>query len=655
MKRKLKVIILLFLLLTQISAFSSETETYSNLRFKSFSTHEGLSQSSVLAITQDAQGFIWIGTKDGLNRFDGYNFVTFKNQANDPKSISNNEVIFLSGDSLGNIFIGTRGGGLNYFIKDENRFMHYDGLKTMDGTVNCVLQNADGTIWVGTSEGLYKGIPDSTKAFNYRFTNFSKKSVYLNSKESLLPYDRSVISVVTLKKLNNDALLIGTYKGFFLFREKDLSFNQIDLGTLNKAKVNSMVWDHSNFLWVATSEGLVKLKVGKEKVVSSYLFNNENPIWKKLNAGWVENLICDFGGNLWIATRGAGVIIVDENGKLSDYVNDNSSSDRIGDNIINSLMIDRTGILWMGTESRGVITLDLNRKKFNHLENKTKTGKNLTSNLVTAITGKDNEIWVGTAYNGLDYLKFNNDRTISTSHFNQIPCGGGLSSSEIISLLLDNNNTLWIGTASNNLVAYQKKSGFESYYTGGFAFALHQDHEGSIWIGTWGKGLGMMEDNGNNIQFFANQPNDSRTLSGDVILSIFDDNRGNLWVGTKGRGLNVIPLKLIKQGYNNFVSFEKNSSILHNDVYCIFQDSDDMIWIGTGGGLNRLNLNSSSSTIAELYKGRVKFDAFTEKDGLPANLIYSICEDQEGNLWFSTTKGLAKYNKKTKIFKNKNI
>lgn len=654
MKTNLQFSILFFLFLAQIGAFGNETETFSNLRFKSFSTHEGLSQSSVLSITQDAQGFIWLGTKDGLNRFDGYNFVTFKNEAGDQNSISNNEIIYLSSDTLGNIFIGTRGGGLNYFIKDENRFVHFNGLKTMDGTVNCIEQNNDGSIWVGTSEGLFRGIKDTAQIFAYQFTNLSKKSIYIDSKETLLPFDRSALAVVTIKKLNENALLIGTYKGFFLFKVNDLSFNQIDLGTLNKAKINSLVFDQNNFLWIATSEGLIKLKVENEKVISSYRFDNDDPVWKKLNASWVENLICDFNGNVWIATRGAGVIVVDKRGKLSDYINDTSLSDRIGDNIINSLMIDRTGILWMGTESRGVITLDLNRKKFNHLENKTGTGKNLTSNLVTAITGHNDEIWVGTAYNGLDYLKFNHDQTITTQHFNQIPSGRGLASSEIISLLLDNENTLWIGTASNNLVSYKKNKGFESFYLGGFAFALHQDNEGTTWIGTWGKGLGMMDPETNNIQFFANQPNDSRSLSGDVILSIINDNHDNLWVGTKGRGLNVIPLKLIKQGYNNFVSFEKNSSILHNDVYCIFQDSDGIIWIGTGGGLNRLDLYSNTSTLTEFYKGRVRFDSFTEKDGLPANLIYGILEDKEGNLWFSTTKGLSKFNKTSKTFKNYN-
>ncbi|MDA3930440.1 MAG: ATP-binding protein [Prolixibacteraceae bacterium] len=644
------------LIIISTTVFGIEKETFSNLRFNTYSTHKGLSQSSVLSITQDAQGFIWLGTKDGLNRMDGYNFTTYKNELNNPNSISNNEIIFLSGDSLGNLFVGTRGGGLNLFIKEENKFIRYDNLKTPDGTVSFVEQCDDGSIWVGTTQGLFKGIPNSSKKFSYTFTNISKKSVYLDPKGSILPFDREMYSAITIKQIQNQTYLIGTFKGLFIFRSKDLSFTQVNIESLIQAKVNALEWDHNNYLWVATSEGLAKLTIEGEEITSKYFFNNSNPKWKKLNANWIERLKCDSNGNMWVATRGSGLITFNNDGAFTVYNNDETMSNKLGDNIINSMLIDRSGVLWLGTESRGVVTLDLFRKKFNHLENNSNAGRNLTSNLITAITGKDNIVWVGAAYNGLNYLEFLPDNTIITDHIPEIPNSDGRSSSEIISLLLDKKDILWIGTASNSLVAYRKDLGFKQYYTGGYPFALHQDREQSIWVGTWGKGLGIIDTKKDTINLYANQPNDSRTLSGNVILSIFDDNRGNLWVGTKGRGLNIIPLELIKQGYNNFISFEHDSdkSILHNDVYCIFQDSEDVIWIGTGGGLNRLDLYSDPLALKELQKGRAKFESYTEADGLAANLIYGIEEDRDGNLWISTTKGLSMFNKNTNTFKNYN-
>jgi signal transduction histidine kinase/ligand-binding sensor domain-containing protein/DNA-binding response OmpR family regulator len=638
------------LLLAAQPGSSKQYESFSNLQFNTFSTQQGLSQSSVLSITQDPSGFIWMGTKDGLNRFDGYKFRTYKTEQNDSNSLSNNEVNFLNSDSLGNIFIGTRGGGLNYFISDENRFKKYENLKIVDGTVNSVSQCNDGSILVGTSDGLFKGIPDSVEQFAYHFTNLSKNSVYLGSNNKLLPYDRLSVSVVTTKKIINKKVIVGTFKGLFVFDGADLSFTQVDIGELNDAKITSMVWDHDSLLWVGTSEGLAQVKFERNIIETVSVLNN-SPKWKATNATWVEKIIRDSSGDIWIATRGAGLIMWDSNDNIHNYYNNPALSSNIGDNIINSLLIDNSGILWIGTESRGVVTLDLFRKKFNHLENYTETGRNLTNNLVTAITSNENEIWVGSAYNGLDYLNFRPDNTIETIHIDEIPYNSNNTSNEIISLMLDNKETLWIGTASNYLVSYDKDQNFKSYPTGSFAFALHEDRQDDVWIGTWGKGLGYMPNPNSEIKFFANQPHDSRSLSGDVILSIFDDNHGNLWVGTKGRGLNVVALDIIKEGYNNFIRYE-NDKLLHNDVYCVLQDSEGIVWIGTGGGLNKIDIYNDNETSQQFLKGRAEFEAYTEKDGLPANLIYGLLEDANGNIWISTTKGLSRFNKEKEEFVN---
>lgn len=641
----------LFFLIFLVATKADNLETYSNLRFKGFSTHEGLSQSSVLSIAQDEQGFIWMGTKDGLNRFDGYNFISYKNEPENQNSISNNEVIFLLPDTEGNMFVGTRGGGLNYFVKDDNRFLRLESLKTQDGTVSTILQQPDRSIYVGTNLGLFLGLPDSLNQYQFQFSNFSNKSVYLDFHGRLLSYDRDIVSVVSVNKIDDQTFLIGTFKGLFIFKKNDLSFTQVNIGTRNKAKINTIVTDRNNVFWVATSEGLIRLNLNENNQFIE-LPDNISPTWSRLNTGWVEKLLIDSEGNVWAGTRGAGIILIDQSDHVTDYFTSNMLSNRVGDNIINSMLIDRTGVLWMGTESRGVVTLDLNRKKFNHLENHTESGRNLNSNLVTAITGKDNIVWVGSAFNGLDYLRFNKDNTVATQHFKEIPLGNGQKSSEIISLLIDNDNVLWIGTGSNNLVSYRDDFGFKSYHTGGFAFSIHQDYENDIWLGTWGKGLGLMNKKTKQVTFISNNPADSRSISGDIILSIFDDKRQNLWVGTKGRGLSVAPLDMVKQGQNNFIIFEKDKHLLHNDIYCVYQDADSIIWIGTGGGLNQLDLYSSPDAMSEFYKGRAHFESFTEADGLPANLIYGILEDQNNNLWVSTTKGLSMYNKIDKTFKN---
>ncbi|HPR62247.1 MAG TPA: two-component regulator propeller domain-containing protein, partial [Prolixibacteraceae bacterium] len=366
---------LLFLLtFLSISVLADSVETYSNLRFKSISTHEGLSQSSVLSIAQDAQGLVWMGTKDGLNRFDGYRFVAYKNVPNDNNSISNNEVIFLLPDKDGNLFVGTRGGGLNLFVKDENRFVRFDNLKTLDGTVTYIHRLNNGAIWVGTNQGLFLGVPDSTTKSGYHFANYSNKSVFLDQQGGLLAYDRDIVSVVSVYEMSEKQLLIGTFKGLFLFKKDDLSFVQVELGKQNNAKVNSIVADENNLIWVGTSEGLVRFTRTNNNELKLIPQNNQ-PEWKQLNSGWVERLLIDNEGDLWVGTRGAGIMLIDKKGMVSEFFTSNILSNKVGDNIINSLMIDRSDVLWMGTESKGVVTLDLKRKKFNHLDNHSYTGR----------------------------------------------------------------------------------------------------------------------------------------------------------------------------------------------------------------------------------------------------------------------------------------
>jgi signal transduction histidine kinase/ligand-binding sensor domain-containing protein/DNA-binding response OmpR family regulator len=630
-------------------------EIYSNIRFKSFSTQEGLSQSSVLSLVQDAQGFIWMGTKDGLNRFDGFSFITYKHNIEDQATISNNEIVVLKIDSEDNLLIGTRGGGFNKFLKNENKFLRYPELNITDGTVNTLLPLADGTLYIGTSQGLYRAIPKKEKAHQYEFINLSKDAKYYNQREMIVPSKGTLLGMVCIQPLSKNKYVVGAEEGLYLYDKEANSFTFIDLGKLNSSKVNSLAWDKSNYLWVATSEGMAKLKFANDQLVQK-IYLSDNAEWERLKINWVEQVIGDADGNIWAGTRGAGLVFINPKGDITDYYNDDAFSNKIGDNIINSLLIDRTGVLWIGTESRGVVNLDLFRKRFNHLENLTQTGINLTNNLVTAITGDENEIWIGTAYNGLDNIRFTRNNTLETRHFGEIPCETGKSSTEIISLLLDKDKVLWIGTASNNLTSYTPDKGFKYFYTGGFAFALHEDRQQTLWIGTWGKGLGKLNKTDNSITYLTNNPNNPKSLSGNIILSVFDDSRGNLWVGTKGSGLNVTPLNQLKQGVENFISFRHDSlgSLCHNDINCIFQDSEDIIWIGTGGGLIKLDLYTNPASIADLWKGKANFITYTMKDGLPANLIYGIKEDAAGNIWVSTIKGLSRLNKKDNSFKNFN-
>lgn len=632
----------------------SGDEHFSNLRFSQVNTENGLSQASVLCIFQDIQGFVWMGTKDGLNRYDGYNFRTYKHLLNDTTSMSDNEILSLSSDQNGNIYISTQGGGFNKFIYTTNQFIRYPELPISEPTVNTVYPSADGSIWIGTPEGLILGDPIENASNQYRFTNLSKNSAYLSIGGQILPYDRKMMAVHAIQPIENNFILIGTQNGIFIYNIQEKTFSAASVNTQITDKVNSIIRNHDGDIWAGTALGLFRMRWTGNQLVAKTIYDYRNPQWSMVGTDWVNILINDHNGAIWAGTRGGGLIQINSKGELTSYYSDLSNSRRIGDNMINALMIDRTGVLWIGTESRGAALLDLNRKRFNHLENKSKSGINLTNNQVTAISGRGNVVWAGTAFNGLDRIDFSNGKQLSTLHIDQIPIGSNRFSSEIISLMIDNKDQLWIGTQSNSVIKYSNGN-FQAINIGGFAFALLQDRNNTIWVGTWGQGIAKIDPETNQTTLFNNQISGSNTLSSDKVLSLYDDSYGNLWVGTKGGGINIIPLNLINQGYTSFRHIKhipnSTNSLLNNDVFCIMQDSKGTFWIGTGLGLSKLQLRSKNAS-EELLKDELSFETFTEVDGLPGNAVFGIHEDLKGNLWLSTINGLSKFDPNNKTFSN---
>lgn len=659
---ELKTIIYLIFSLLVLSIpgqLTAETENYSNLRFKSYSTKQGLSQSSVLCMVQDHKGFIWMGTKDGLNRFDGYTSRHFKHYPTDTFSLSSNEILCLSCNPDGDILIGTRGGGLNKYLYQQGLFLHYPGLFTPDQTVSAIYYSNDGSCFAGTTEGLFLCEPTGKDPHQYTFTNLSSISTYYNPNGNVSPYFRQAISVVSIAHFAPGQLLIGTEGGLFVFDVQEKSFRQLQLNSLNYSKVSSLVWDSrkKGVLWVGTSEGIVRLEFSNGQLINNRTYQQIQQERGSVVSNWINALVDDFNGTIWAGTRGNGLIKIDSTGKVSQYFSDFRQSNRIGDNLINSLLIDRTGVLWIGTESRGGVSLDLFSKKFYHLENNTTTGLSLTNNLVTAITGSGRTVWIGTAFNGLNRLEFLPDNTISTQHIARVPIGSGRSSNEIISLLLDRSHTLWIGTASNNVLTYSPEQGYQQLYAGGFVFSIWQDREDDIWLGTWGQGLGLFDRHTRTINLINPTGNVNQSLGSDKVLAIFDDTDGNLWVGTKGGGLNIVPLRKIKQGYQQFTQYRSNEndslSLAHNDILCIFQDSHKTYWIGTGNGLSRVVFPQGNQNEL-LIQGKARFKTYTIKNGLPGNVVYGIAEDRQGLLWLSTIHGLSCFNPQTGTFKNFN-
>ncbi len=644
---------ILYMVLTVNHLFSQTTSFFSDYRFNTISTDEGLLQSSVLCMVQDHNGFIWMGTKYGINRYDGYKLNSFKYNPEDTNSLSANEIIKLLIDHNGDILVGTRGGGLSKYIYNKNVFTR---IREIPGnvSVNAIYEDTNNNLYIGTTSGFYKGYLDSISG-EYSFENLSKNSIYNNSAHQLISTNKRMVSVVSVLMESPTQFILGTEDGLFRFNPQSRIFTEIDLYKVRNTKITSILKNKQNKYFIGSSEGLAIIDSSNHTGNFTTYYDILQPKNRKLDVNWVNQIILDNDGNLWGGTRGGGLFRINSNGELKVF-SSNSTIGYIRDNVINSLLIDNTGVLWLGTESRGCNTVDLYRKKFKHIEVNYNSGKSNLEHQVTAITGDGkNTVWIGTAFNGINKLTKKPGGIYeyeANESFNSLV---NMPTNEIISLYADNEENLWVGMAVNNLIRIHQNKKVDIIPTGGFVFSIFEDNYHDIWYGTWGNGFGKVNISDNSTLKFSSGDNNYQSLSNDIVLCMAEDDEDNLWVGTKGGGINIAPISILNQGQSNFVNYVYNPddslSISNNDINCIFRSQKGDFWVGTSNGLNKVIIPKNSGDQAVL-QGKIKFEAYYESDGLPNNVVYGILDDAEGNLWISTLNGLSKFDPVEKKFTN---
>lgn len=616
-----------------------------NYSFRSTYSTNGLSQSSVLSMVQDDKGFLWIGTKDGLNRYDGYEFVVYKYNTFDKNTISNNEISSLAVQDDKFLWIGTRSGGINRLELSTGTIERYSNL-TYDDLVRGIYHDPNGKIWAGTSEGLFlynesdDGIGD--------FINVSANAKYFDHNGERVHESRKNITVVSILYLDDKTLLVGAEEGLFEYKIEKNSFQFVSEKTMNKSVYTKIIKDSRGYIWASSYDGVFRLL--KNNITNSYNVveysttqtNSEN----KLSVNWVEDIVEDFNGNIWLATRGSGVVIIsnDKIAGIYDYSPESESS--IPDNLINSLIIDRTGVLWVGTESNELLKTDLFAKRFKTVKSNGKNNNGISDNLVTAITGFNNKLWVGTSANGIDIFDINQYGELTKSrNIPKVWSREDAWKGEIQVLLCDSLQNLWIGNSTNSLIKYRNNS-FDSYVTDGYIFALMEDDRGNIWFGTWGQGVGYINKKSSEVVQFNGEDDNFLNLGSDKALSLFLDSEQLLWVGTKGGGVSVAPIENIisrKGTFSTFLHDSKNPhSLSYNDVYDIFEDSNGNMWFATGSGVNKLEIDRTKKR-EEQIKSISTFQEINEQEGLPGGLVYTITSDDCGSLWFGTNKGLSQF------------
>lgn len=619
-----------------------------NLRFERLSLEQGLSQSHVNCILQDRHGFLWLGTQDGLNRYDGYRFQVFKHDSRDPDSLANNTVWALFEDKDGVLWVGTDGGGLDRWDPSRQGFAHHPSDpandKTLGGNrVRAIVETKDGALWVGTDgAGLSRLDRASGEFTRYRSRAGDPRSLS-NDRVRFLMEDRDgALWIATdgggLVRLDSARVNFTTYRN-----------DPSDPTSLSDDRVRHVYQDRDGVIWVGTYQaGLNRFEGGRR-----FTRFRKGPGPGSLANDRVRAVLQDRSGVLWVGTDGGLAEWRSESQRFVNHGHRDTDRTSLSDDKVLSLYQDRSGVLWVGTQGGGLNKWNTATGSFALVRSDPASASSLTSNRVTAFASSaDGTLWVGTS-EGLSRI---DRRTRQVRAYRNEPRDpGSLSDDHVMSLLEDRSGRLWVGTFEGGLNQLDPATGrFRRFLpnpkdpatlSGPGVSSLLEDREGRLWVAVFRGGLDQLHPSTGNAVHHRSVPNDPATLSSDSVIALAEDRAGMIWVGTDGAGFNRFDPASGKA--TRFRSEPGSPDSLSSDVvFAIHEDRRGDLWLGTqGGGLNRWKASDRAA-------GRPIFTRYTEREGLANDTVYGILEEDSGNLWLSTNRGLSRLDPETGSFRN---
>jgi signal transduction histidine kinase/ligand-binding sensor domain-containing protein len=622
-----------------------------SIRFEQLTTEDGLSQNAILALLQDHQGYLWIGTQNGLNRYDGLTFTHFRNDPENPNSISYNSIIALFEDNEGYLWIGTWGGGLNRYDPATGIFSHYvsdanDPASLSNSVVTSIYQDQQGRLWVGTLGGLDLFYPSTGKFIHYH-----------NDPEEPTSLSSDAISVII--PAGDGTMWVGTGaygtsgNGLNLF---DPATGQVTRygaygACMISPDISSIATDPAGNLWIGHGgSGLPGGGVDEFNPTSLSCYHYDAGTEGEFTNNNIAQLFFDRDNRLWISVWGGGLLRREPNepGNFTNIRHDVTNPESLSSDNTSVLLQDHSGVLWVGTYDTGINKLDLDSLQFRTYQNNPADSTSLASDRVSAFAEtKDGDIWVGTLEAGLD--KFD-PITGQFTHFRNVPTNpDSLSSNRIMSLYADSDGTLWVGTVNSGLNHYFPSAGKFQHYLHDSADPasliddevtyINRDNAGILWVATMG-GLSRLDQGSDKFVSYSG-------LSGAPISLMTDG--GDLWIGTWGGGASRLSLALpgILPANNSRLTVlttlmhdaSEPNSLSENSVWAIHKTSDGMFWFGTADGLDRYDPRTGDYKI------------YTEKNGLPSSSIMGIAEDLNKHLWITTSNGLTRFDPTSETFR----
>ncbi|SFH03913.1 hybrid sensor histidine kinase/response regulator transcription factor [Pedobacter insulae] len=628
-----RIILISWLLLQQFGS-NGQSPIFNHLMSKN-----GLSQNSIFAITQDHTGFMWYGSRFGLNRYDGFQFRLYKSIATNEQTLSDDYITALYTDSKGTLWIGTANGLNRYNAKQntfERIFLNPPQKKAVYNGIKHIYEDKKGYLWVATNYGLYVLLNKNNNQFS------------------------ATVNLGLTANIANDEIL-------------------------------SLANDSDGYIWAGTNNGLIRFLFNK-KIYGVKVFKKDNKLGC-ISDNAVTSIVEDKQNRLWFGTENGGLNLFNKiTETFTHFVHIPGQTNTIVHNAIRKLMVANNGALWVGTQE-GLSVLNIDSKSFTNYQHKKTNANSLNQNSIYSIYEDSNgSIWIGTYYGGVNVI-YANPTNFKNWQYNENI--SGLSHNVVSSIIQADGNNFWIGTEGGGLNYYDwNTKKFKVYNQHGelgsnLIKVIYKDKDKNVWIGTHGGGLNILDKNSGTFKRVLSDKNEFNSRRAEIV-AILEDNDGLFWVGSQ-TGLNLF--NRTASTLTPVANIRALKSLVHKNIKVLFEDSNKNIWIATTTGLYRyikseqklvkFDLPKGSNSVSNnsnyinciqedsrgniwiglYYGGLTHFNSqtnsfstiYTTREGLSNNNVLGILEDTKQFLWISTSNGLNKFDPDLKTFQNYNI
>jgi len=610
-----------------------------NVRFRNYGVDEGLSQSTALQIVQDKTGFLWIGTQDGLDRFDGYGFRVYKHVRGDAHSLSDNHIGALAADHDGSLWIGTQAGGLNHYDPKLDRFDSYTADPAHTGTlannfVTALMLDRRGWLWVASAGGKLQWFD---RAAN-------------NLLDAPLGPHQALAGVHVMLELSDGSVLLGTRAGLWHCDADASTLRELRVDPAQSLDVQALAISRNGEIWMsAIGAGVYRLDRDGKPIAR---YRNAPGFANRLPDDDVKGMAFDASGGLWLATKVGGLLRLDPTtGAVSQFLHDPADSRSLAANRQQSVLIDRDGLIWAGSWNNGVSVHDPRTEAFASVRAIAGNPQTLPVSPLTAMwRDPDDTVWIGMSDRG-GLAQFDPRAGVIARHTPGL-AAGDLPPNVVEDVMRSRDGSLWAAMTATGLqrlpagaakfVAYRHDRADPDSLASDDLLSVMQDRAGTLWVGSVDAGLDELCEGCTQFRHHRHDATRVDSIGEGPIQKIFESADGALWVALRPGGLDRYDRA--HDRFEHFRASAQDPASLSNDtVTTIMQDSRGELWIGTqGGGLNHL-LPASAVP---------RFEAISTANGLAADAIGCVIEDAAHALWISTTVGISRYDPATRRVTN---